>query len=133
MKELTDRALEKARGLGASYADIRIVNRQEESIQVKNGKVEGLSAKTDEGFGIRVLADGAWGFASSLNLDPDDIDSVAKMAVRIAQASSQVQRKPVELAPADAEEGEFAFKVKQDPFEVPVEDKLELLMDADRV
>jgi TldD protein len=133
VKELTDRALEKARGLGASYADIRIVNRQEESIQVKNGKVEGLSAKTDEGFGIRVLADGAWGFASSLNLDPDDIDSVAKMAVRIAQASSQVQRKPVELAPVDAAEGEFAFKVKQDPFEVPVEDKLELLMDADRV
>jgi TldD protein len=98
VKELTDRALEKAQSLGASYADIRIVNRQNESLQVKNGKVEGLSSAEDEGFGIRVIADGAWGFASSLNLDPDEIDSVAEMAVRIAQASSQV-RHPVCLKP----------------------------------
>lgn len=60
MKTLTDRALNLAQVQGASYADIRIVRRQTQDIAVKNGLVEGLSDNESQGFGVRVLAGGAW-------------------------------------------------------------------------
>jgi TldD protein len=133
VKELTYKALEKVRQLGASYGDVRIVDSRSESIEVKNGKVEALMSETSEGFGIRVIADGAWGFASSLNLDPDEIEDVAELAVRIARASAQVEHRPVELAPVEVTEGRFESAIEKDPFEVPVEEKIQLLLDADRI
>lgn len=133
MKHLTEKALDKIRELGASYGDIRIVKRANESVEVKNGKVEGLSSETDEGFGIRVIADGSWGFASSLLIEPDEIERIAELAVRIARASAQVAHKPVKLAPVDPAEGCYEFDIAKDPFEVPVEEKIELLLDADKI
>lgn len=133
MRDLTEKALEKVRELGASYGDIRIVRRTSESIEVKNGKVEGLTSETDEGFGIRVIADGSWGFAGSLTVEPDEIERVAGLAVRIARASAQVAHEPVKLAPVETAEGSFEFDVQKDPFEIPIEEKIKLLLDADRL
>ena len=133
MSDLTERALDRVRELGASYGDIRIVKSASEAIEVKNGKVEALSSQTDEGFGIRVIADGSWGFASSLMLDPEEIDRVADLAVRIARASAQIEHEPVKLAPVEPAEGSYSFDVEKDPFEIPVEEKIELLLDADRI
>ena len=65
MRDLTDRALDTANSLGAGYADVRIVRRLEESISVKSGRLEGVASGESEGFGVRVLVDGAWGFAAS--------------------------------------------------------------------
>ena len=64
MRDLTDRALDTATSLGASYADARVVRRLDESIAIKSGRVEGVASGESEGFGVRVLVDGAWGFAS---------------------------------------------------------------------
>ena len=133
VRELTDKVLRKVLDIGASYGDIRIVKRAHEHIGVKNGKVESLSSETEEGFGIRVIADGAWGFASSLMIDPDEIESVADLAVRIARASATVEHEPVKLAPVEPAEGSFKCPVAIDPFEVPVDEKIQLLMDADGI
>ena len=65
MRDLTDRALDTAAALGAGYADVRVVRRLEEAISIKTGRVEGVASGESEGFGVRVLVDGAWGFASS--------------------------------------------------------------------
>ena len=65
MRELTDRALDTAAQLGATYADVRVVRRRDESINVKSGRVEGVAMGETDGFGVRVLVDGAWGFAAS--------------------------------------------------------------------
>ena len=67
MRDLTDRALDTASVLGAGYADVRVVRRRDESIDIKTGRVEGVASGESEGFGVRVLVDGAWGFASSLS------------------------------------------------------------------
>lgn len=133
MKDFTEKALDRVRELGASYGDVRVVRRAGESVEVKNGKVEALTSQTNEGFGIRVVADGSWGFASSLNITPDEIESVAERAVRIARASATVDHKPVQLSPVAAAEGRFGFDVDVDPFEVPIEEKIQLLLDADQV
>lgn len=133
MKDFTEKALDRVRDLGANYGDIRIVKTASEGLEVKNGNVEALTSETEEGFGIRVVVDGAWGFASSLMIDPNEIDRVADLAVRIARASSQVEHEPVKLAPVEPAQGSFSFDVEKDPFEVPVEDKISLLLDADKI
>lgn len=133
LRDLTERALDKITDLGATYGDIRIVRRKSESVQVKNGKVESLTSEEEEGFGIRVIADGAWGFACSMMIEPEEIDRVAELAIRVAKASALVQQSPVRLSPVEPAEGSFEFEVLKDPFEVPVEDKIDLLLDADSI
>ena len=131
MKDLAARALDTARQRGAGYADIRILRSQRESIAVKNGTVEALSMNEDQGFGIRVLVEGAWGFASSSILTPAEVDRVAALAVAIARASAHVRHRPVDLGPALAEKGTYRTPYRVDPFTVPLEDKLAVLLAAD--
>src|SRR6187402_892803 len=97
MSDLTDRALDTASAKGAAYADVRTVRRLEESISIKTGRVEGVASGESEGFGVRVLVDGAWGFASSHVLTTAEADRVADDAVRIARASATALRNPVAL------------------------------------
>ena len=94
MRALTDRALEVATQLGSGYADVRIVRRRDESIGIKSGRLEGVASSESEGFGVRVLVDGAWGFASSNHLELSEADRVAALAVRIAKASATALRRP---------------------------------------
>src|SRR5215207_6257239 len=97
MRDLTDRALDTATSLGAGYADVRVVRRLSESISIKTGRVEGVASGESEGFGIRVLVDGAWGFAGSHVLTAAEADRVAGEAVRIAKASGTALRNAVQL------------------------------------
>ena len=131
MPELTDRALDTAAQRGASYADIRIVRRTEESIAVKSGRVEGVSSGETEGFGVRVVVDGAWGFASSHLLEAAEIDRVAAEAVRIARASATALRRPVELDGRPPAKGTYETPVQEDPFAVSLETKIGALLAAD--
>ncbi len=132
MRELTDRALDSATQLGAGYADIRIVRRREESISVKSGRLEGVASGESEGFGIRVLVDGAWGFAASHHLDLAEADRVAALAVRIARASATALRDRVRLDDRPAATGRFETPVVEDPFGIPLERKIGHLLEADR-
>ena len=77
MRDLTERALDTAAARGAAYADVRVVRRRDESIAIKTGRVEGVASGESEGFGVRVLVDGAWGFASSHLLTTAEADRVA--------------------------------------------------------
>ncbi|MFI5200430.1 MAG: TldD/PmbA family protein, partial [Candidatus Limnocylindrales bacterium] len=131
MRDLTDRALSTATTRGASYADVRVVHRVDESITVKSGRVEGVASGESEGFGVRVLVDGAWGFASSHRLEPAEIDRVAAEAVRIARASATALRHRVRLDDRPAVHGRFETPVAEDPFKVPLETKIEALLAAD--
>ncbi len=131
MRDLTSRALDTATALGASYADVRVVRRLEESINIKSGRLEGVSAGESEGFGVRVLVDGAWGFAASHHLGMDEADRVAGEAVRIAKASATALRNPVELDGRPPAHGRYETPVAEDPFEVPLERKIADLMAAD--
>ena len=131
MKELLNRALDLARLRGAQYADIRIVHNQTQSISVKDGVVEALDFAETEGFGVRVLVDGAWGFASSCQLDAAEVDNITAQALQIARASALVSGEKVQLGPAVASQGSYTTPYQIDPLAVPLEDKLALLMAAD--
>ncbi len=132
MRDLTDRALSTASIRGASYADVRIVRRLEESIAIKTGRVEGVASGETEGFGIRVLVDGAWGFASSYRLEAMEVDRVAAEAVRIARASATALRHRVRLDDRPPAHGTYQTPLEEDPFTVPLEAKIADLLTADR-
>ncbi len=131
VRDISDRALDTARLRGASYADVRVVRRLEESIDIKTGRLAGVSRSESEGFGVRVLVDGAWGFASSHVLATAEADRVAAQAVRIARASATALRHPVRLAERPIARGQFETPVAEDPFGVPLETKIADLLAAD--
>jgi TldD protein len=132
MRDLTNRALDTATALGASYADVRVIRRVEESINIKSTRVEGVQAGETEGFGVRVLVDGAWGFAASHQLSTGEADRVAAEAVRIARASATALRHPVNLDDRPPAQGRFETPVEEDPFQVPLDRKVQDLLAADR-
>lgn len=132
MKELSNMALDKAKDLGASYADIRIVTNKGESIRTKNGNVDSMGSSVSKGFGVRVLYDGAWGFASSSLVNEEEVGAITEEAVSIAKASATLKRgKGVELAPVEPVTARWESKFKIDPFDVKAEDKISLLLEAD--
>src|SRR6266566_8918252 len=98
MCDLAIRAINIARQLGASYVDVRVMERTTEGIEVKNGRVEGVSSGTSSGFNVRVIVNGAWGFASSARMDDAEADRIAQQAVQIARASALVAGEPVLLS-----------------------------------
>src|SRR5512141_2422245 len=132
MKELTDRALDTATVLGAAYADIRVVRRRDESVAVKTGRVEGVASGESEGFGVRVLVDGAWGFASSNVLTAAEADRVAGEAVRVARASATALRRPTVLDDRPPAHGHYETPIVEDPFAIPLETKIADLLAADQ-
>ncbi len=131
MEELTQRALDTATQRGATYADVRVIRRADETITVKSGRTEAVAFGETEGFGVRVLVDGAWGFASSGRLDGTESDRVAADAVRIARASATALRQPVELDDRVPVHGDYRTPVREDPFAIPTEEKIGALMAAD--
>ena len=127
MKKLALSTIETAKVKGASYADIRIVNRKYEFLNVKDGAIGALDQGENLGYGIRVIVDGAWGFASSDDLSKEAFDKTAALAVRIAKASATTKIKDVKLAQVKAYADNWEAPYKIDPFTVPLEKKLELL------
>lgn len=132
MSDLARRALDTATKLGAVYADVRVVKRRDQNVNVKSGRVEGVSLGETEGFGVRVLVDGAWGFASSSRLATSEADEVAALAMRIARASSRSTLHPVTLDERPAAHGRYETPVEVDPFDVPLDRTIELLLEAER-
>jgi TldD protein len=124
-------ALQAATDAGASYADVRIVDTSREDIAVATGVVEGVERSDSFGLGVRAIAQGAWGFASSAAVTAESAARVAREAVAIARASALVAGEPLALSPVEAARGTWASSYEIDPFTVSLEDKLALLSSAD--
>ena len=131
MKEWMDRALDLAHQRGAQYSDVRIIENHTQSLAVKEGVTDALSEAENSGFGVRVLAGGAWGFASSAELTQDEVDRVTSLALEIARASATTMGEPVDLGPAVTSQGSYQTPCQVDPFGISLQDKMSLLLRAD--
>ncbi len=118
---------------GVLYADARYLERRMESITVRNEEVAGLSRAETRGYGIRVLYRGSWGFAASNVLSQDKVRETAQRALEIAKASYRTQREPVRLDDTPPQRGSYRSPWEEDPFAVPLDEKLELLFSAVRI
>ena len=130
MHDLLSAALDAATSSGATFADARAVELTTESISVRGDTVEGLDRSESLGFGVRVLADGAWGYAASSKLEPQEAIRVARSAVEVGRASALVQSSPVELVEEPVHSASWSTPVEKDPFGVSLEEKVGLLVSA---
>ncbi|WBL21103.1 TldD/PmbA family protein [Zunongwangia sp. HRR-M8] len=130
-KILADVALNTAKNLGASYADARIGRYLNQYVFTREDKVQNVVNTESFGVGIRVIAEGTWGFASTNDVSEDGIKKATSQAVAIAKANSRIQKEPVQLAPVEAH-GEVSWKtpIKTNFKDIPVSQKAELLLDA---
>jgi TldD protein len=131
VRDYTQRVIDVAQGLGASYADVRLETKRVQIVSVKNGVVDALADEESSGFGVRVLVDGAWGFASSARIEFPELERITRLAVEIARASRLARRGPVQLGPPVRSVGTYRTPVVRDPFSVSLEEKLDLLFRAD--
>src|SRR5262249_23065412 len=125
-------AVDAARRAGADYADARVGTDESESLTVRNQVMEGIDRSTSTGLGVRVLVNGRWGFASTSLLDEAEGTRPAELAVQIARAASRLPGRPVVLAPVEPVIASWRSPMTEDPFAVPLEEKVALLMEATR-
>ena len=128
-KKLADVALNTARSKGASYADVRLGRYLNQFVITREDKVQNIVNTESYGVGIRVIADGTWGFAATSTVTTDGIAKAAEQAVAIAKANAKIQEEPVQLAPNPGH-GEVTWRtpIKKNAFEVPISEKVDLLM-----
>ena len=133
MKDNLRTCVDWLRSKGASYADCRYVRREVESIQVTDQTVESLSRNLDVGVGIRVLANGAWGFAATAELTPASLRKTANLALQIAKASAIVKHEPVRLADQEVFVDSYRSQCAIDPFTVSSDKKTGLLLQVTEI
>jgi TldD protein len=126
--EVAEAALARAAALGASYADIRINRYRRESIATRERQVQNVSRSTSYGLGLRVLVNGAWGFAATNRVEPAAARTAADQAVAIARANAVLATRKVVLADADTVVATWTSAFTRDPFEVPLDTKIAFLM-----
>jgi TldD protein len=131
MKEIASWALNVAAIRGTSYADVRVADERSRALSTKNGKVGHVSDSESQGIGVRVIADGAWGFAASEDLSRAAVEGTAACAVDIAKASARVKQHDVQLAPQKAVSAEWTTPCRIDPFTTSAEQNIELLLKID--
>lgn len=131
MQDWAQLALDTAVARGAEYAEARVVDLRERQLSTKNGQVGTLSDAESLGLGVRVIARGAWGFASTDRLTRQGVQKCAAEAVAIARASALAKKHDLVLAPEQAYADTWQSPFVQDPFRIPVERQLELLLAAD--
>ncbi len=128
-KKWADIALNAARSRGATYTDVRIGRYLNQYVVTRENKVQNIVNTESQGIGIRVLANGSWGFAAIDRMDPDSIAKTAYQAVDIAKENARLLTEPVQLAPQKGF-GEVSWKapIERNAFEVPVKEKVDLLL-----
>src|SRR5271170_4825985 len=131
MKDIASWALNVAAQRGASYADARIADDRSRALSTKNGKVGGASDAESFGVGVRVIADGAWGFAASDDLSRAAVEATAAQAVEIARASARVKQRDIQMAAEKPHSADWTSPFQIDPFTTSVEENLDLLLKVD--
>jgi TldD protein len=133
-KRLADAALNAAKSAGASYADVRIGRYLNQFVVTREDKVQNIVNTESYGVGIRVIANGSWGFAAVVDANTEaQMAKAARDAVAIAKANAKLLDKPVELAPQKGY-GEVSWKapITKNAFEIPIQEKVDLLLDVNQ-
>ncbi|MGL5065889.1 MAG: TldD/PmbA family protein [Microcoleus sp.] len=126
--ELANLAVNLIQKAGCEYGDVRFCSYRSQNLYARDRSLSNLSDNVSSGFGVRVLLDGAWGFAASHNKTLEEVARIVALAVEIAKGSRLTQREPVRLVPVEKYVDTYITPIEIDPFSVPVADKAELLV-----
>ena len=131
MRDTALLALDAALTFGAAYADVRVGQSRDRAITTKSGKVGQIGAAESTGAGIRVIADGSWGFAATDDLSKEALERAAKLAVAIARSGALAKKADVQLAPERGYQAVWTSPCEIDPFSIPVDEQVALLLKVD--
>jgi len=132
MKDLAVYARDLLARMPVSYGDARLVSTRIETIEVKNGSPRSVSQSLSTGIGIRIIAEGCWGFAATSNLSRRAIAKTCRLALKIALSGKKALLRPVTLSPLEPVVGQYVTPFEVDPASVPLEEKLAILTAADK-
>lgn len=128
LTELAQNAIVLIRQAGCEYGEIRLCNYRHQSLTAQDLSLKNLSDNVNSGFGVRVLLNGAWGFAASHRQTPEEIRTIVREAIEIARGSYLTQKEPVRLVPVGAYQDRYITPIEIDPFTIPIKEKAELLL-----
>jgi len=131
MRELAEKALEAATRRGVTYADVRVEQSRDRQISTRNGRPGQIASWDSLGVGIRVIAGGCWGFAATDDLSTRGLGRAAELAADIARSGALAKKIDVALAPEESYTADWTSVCRIDPFSVPVEETIALLMRID--
>jgi TldD protein len=131
MRDLAEKALDAATRRGVTYADVRVEQTRDRQVSTRNGQPGQVASYETLGVGIRVIADGCWGFAATDDLSSRGLDRAASLAVEIARSGALAKKADVNLAVEEAHVAEWTSPCLIDPFTIPVEDNFALLLEID--
>jgi len=128
-RRLADVALAAARTAKASYCDVRIGRYLNQSVITREHQVGNVTNRESSGVGVRVIVNGAWGFAATHQQTEAAVRAAVEQAAAIARANASIQTRPVQLAPTPSV-GEVRWKtpIRRNAMAVPIQDKVELLL-----
>ncbi|MGB3691523.1 MAG: TldD/PmbA family protein [Spirulinaceae cyanobacterium] len=128
-KELASLAIDLIRQAGCEYGDIRLCTYRQQNLMARDRSLKNLADNLSSGFGVRVLLQGAWGFAASHRKSPEEVMRVVNLAVETAKGSRLSQQQPVKLVPVQSYEDSYTTPIKIDPFTVSIGEKARLLLE----
>ena len=133
-KNLADIALNAAKSKGATYIDVRLGRYLNQFITTRETRVDNIANTESFGMGIRVIANGSWGFAATDNLTPENIAKTAALAVQMAKVNSKLITEPVVLA-SQKGYGEVSWKtpIEKNGFDIPLKEKIDLLLNVNNI
>ncbi|MGA2596649.1 MAG: TldD/PmbA family protein [Bryobacteraceae bacterium] len=131
MLDLATKALEASLRSGVSYADVRLVESRDRTLSTKNGRPGTVMSSESIGLGIRVIAEGCWGFAATDDLTPRGIETAATLAISIARSSAMAKKRDVVLAPEEKYVATWSSRCEIDPFSLSVDEQLGYLLKVD--
>ena len=126
---LADAGLARARALGATHADVRVERIRYQDLRVRDAAVQSVNDSEDLGCAVRVVHDGAWGFAAGDDLTPDGVARLAEQAVAVARIAARMTTRRVELAPEPVYTATWVSDYEIDPWSIPTAQKTALLVD----
>ncbi len=131
LSKLGQIAVDEALKNGASYADFRFEEIRNENVGVSDGNPGQIDRNSSAGFSVRVLANGAWGFAANSVIAEPEVRQASKTAVAIARTSAKINQKTVHLADVPSVKDKYITPFERDPFEIPLSEKIDYLMTLD--
>ena len=127
-RRMAEAALARAQDFHVSHADFRFERIRSQDVRVRDGRLQGASDTEDVGFAVRVVLNGAWGFASGVGLGQTTAVQVTETAIRTAQVAAAMTSRPIELAPEPTyRDAEWVSAYEIDPLAVPLAEKVDLL------
>jgi len=123
-----DAAISAGKAAGANHVDVRIERTRSGYLSLRDAKPETQTDETNFGIGVRVIVNGAWGFASAPGVNVELAKKLAITAVEMAKTSKPLSTDFVSLAPEPSYPNQkWVSAYEIDPFTVSDSEKKDRL------